>query len=365
MIVSISNSQLYYLDDYGIVTDYYMYIVKCLKEILINNPHWNINIVLGKDEYNFKNTNKIIRINLNYEHTLIRKDCPEISTNNYIQSGNIKDLNNNNYLIRIDRYDELKHADIIIDYSITNIYNVRSNNTFSLFSNKHIYISPSIYSTLNTNNNLRHIDCLTTFIRIDDPNRPRRKQLIDALKESNIRHTNINNVFNKDDIEKMYKDTKILINIHQTDYHHTAEELRILPALLCGVIVVCENSPLSNLIPYSEYIIWTSYENIPNKVKDILNDYDNYYNKIFNPYSTKKKSLDKLHSINYNTLYNSLHSQIYDDETKEGFGYYIPNFNFFLILIILFIFVCIIILINNVNILKNGTYKKYIKKIFN
>ena len=79
--------------------------------------------------------------------------------------------------------------------------------------------------------------------------------LLNQIKQKGITYINVNNCFEKDKLQTLYKNTKILINIHQTDHHHTFEELRVLPALQCGVLVICEHSPLSNLIPGNDYII--------------------------------------------------------------------------------------------------------------
>ena len=74
---------------------------------------------------------------------------------------------------------------------------------------------------------------------------------------------------------------KILINVHQTDHHHTFEELRVLPALLNGVIIISEDVPLKDKIPYNEFIIWSDYDKIVDKVKEVYENYEFYYNKIF------------------------------------------------------------------------------------
>ena len=71
-----------------------------------------------------------------------------------------------------------------------------------------------------------------------------------------------------------------------------------------GVIVICENSPLSNLIPYHDYIIWSTYENILDKVVEVINNYDFFYNEIF--VKEKKKKLDEFNMINYHTLHEKI-----------------------------------------------------------
>jgi hypothetical protein len=165
-----------------------------------------------------------------------------------------------------------------------------------------IYIASSIYDIYHIKE-YRYIETLTTFI---NTNEPRRKTLLETIDKIGIPHININNCFNKDKLQVLYKDTKVLINIHQTPHHDTFEELRILPALQCGVLVVCENSPLNELIPYNDYIIWSDYDSIVSKVKDVLENYDHYYKKIFGNLHAKKIQLSELNAINYKTLYDSL-----------------------------------------------------------
>jgi len=301
MFFNIGNSCLYCLDNYNIINDYYQYIVELIKKFLINNKELEINIILCNENYLFNNNNKILRIGINYEHTLVKKGGRD-SNNSPI--GNVKDNDNNYYLVRIDRYNKLIDNDIIIDYSMPNIHNVVSSLLFNEFSKKHIYIASSIYDSYILKEN-RNITTLTTFI---NTNEQRRKKLLDKIQDEKIEHINVNNCFNKDDLCKLYKNTKIIINIHQTDHHHTFEELRVLPALQCGVIVICENSPLNNLIPYNDFIIWSNYDEILDKVKDVINNYEYYHNLIFN---SSKKSLDELNNSNYNTINNAIKNNLY------------------------------------------------------
>jgi hypothetical protein len=137
---------------------------------------------------------------------------------------------------------------------------------------------------------------LTTFI---NTNEFRRRNLLNEIKNKNISHSNVNNCFESKELENLYLNTKILINIHQTDHHHTFEELRVLPALLCGVIVICEDSPLKEEIPYNKYIIWANYENILNKTIEVSENYNFYYSKIF---ENNDDTISILHKTNYNNL---------------------------------------------------------------
>jgi hypothetical protein len=299
MLYSVNNSFLYYKDKFGIINDYYQNIVNLIKNILENNPNLEINILLC-DNYNFDNNNKTLKININYEHTLVKKGGRSVKNNTPFGDVNVINDTNNKYLVRIDNYDILNISDIIIDYSNANIYNVNSCPIYNSFSKRHIYISSSIYNPYFIKEN-RNIITLTTFI---NTNEDRRKKLLKNINNQKIQHININNCFQENELQNILKKTKILINIHQTPHHHTLEELRVLPALECGVIVISEQSPLLETIPYSDLIIWTNYDNIVQKTKEVINNYDFFYNKIFTTENIEK--LCNLKKLNYDILENTI-----------------------------------------------------------
>jgi len=112
--------------------------------------------------YDFNNNNKTIKININYEHTLVKKGGRSVVNNT--PTGVIQYNKDDNYLVRIDNLNDYINSDIIIDYSNPNIYNVKSSGYYDDFSHKHIYISPSIYQTTYINIENRKISSLTTFI---------------------------------------------------------------------------------------------------------------------------------------------------------------------------------------------------------
>jgi hypothetical protein len=297
MILNIKNS--FVLCDDNIpyfVREYYNYIFSLITQI-IHEFDLSINILLGNQQQNFDNfvelkNNKTIKIGINYEHTLVKKGGRDTFN---APTGNINTNDGDNYLVRIDNFDKNKLNNIIIDYSIPNIINIRESNLFKEYTEKNIYIAPVLYEK-KWGKKERDINCLTTFI---NTNEPRRHNLLNEIKNKKILHSNVNNCFESKELENLYLNTKILINIHQTDHHHTFEELRVLPALLCGVIVICEDSPLKEQIPYHEYIVWANYENILNKTIEVSENYNFYYNKIF---ENKDDTISILHETNYNNL---------------------------------------------------------------
>ena len=297
MIYNTHHSFLYYKENLGIINDYYQNIVALIKNILDSHSEIHINIAIG-EYYHFNNNNRTLIININYEHTLVKRGGRDVPDGT--PYGTVYDDNHELYLVRIDNYDHLNHSNIIIDYSNPNIYNVKTVPKYDSFSKKHIYISSSIYEPCFLKEN-RNITSLTTFINI---NEPRRAVLLKNMENENIQHININNCFKENEMQPILKNTKIIINIHQTPHHHTFEELRVLPALECGVIVISEKSPLTELIPYADLIIWTSYDDIIQKTKEVINNYDFFHNKIFSIENINR--LRSLRNINYNVLQNAI-----------------------------------------------------------
>lgn len=289
MLILIDRSYIYYEAFPHYVKDYLEYIISLCKKVIENNSLC-INIILGETSYTFDNNNRVIRIGINFEHTLVKKGGRNVSVS--CAQGKVLTKTKDFYLVRIENYDYLNNCDIVIEYSIPNIYNIVVSKIFDIFSKKLLYLSPSIYEYESNNLTLGRMICvLTTFI---NTNEPRRNKLLENLKLRNVDHINVNDCFEKNKLQELYSKSKILINIHQTEHHHTFEEQRCLPALLCGTLVISEESPLRELIPYNDFIIWSSYEKIIEKTEEVLKNYQFYQKKIFK----NAKLLDKMHDNN-------------------------------------------------------------------
>jgi hypothetical protein len=296
--------------DYPYYVDAYIqYIVKLISNFIINNPNLCINIgfyINNFNRYNFNNNYKTISISVNLEHTILK------NTKGYaynLPKSFLQDENGENYWVRIVQYDDHVNSDIVIDYSIPNIKNCEYINAFP---NKHIYISSSIYDFYFIKEN-RYIQILTTFINVE---LERRRKLLDDIKNKKLPHANVNNCFSEKELKDLYKRTKILINIHQTHNFHTFEELRVLPALELGVIVISEKSPLVELLPYYKYVIWASYEDILDVTTDVINNYDSYHNFIFKN-NNIEDVLSNLKIDNQNTLNEKLMDSINSSEGED------------------------------------------------
>jgi hypothetical protein len=80
--------------------------------------------------------------------------------------------------------------------------------------------------------------------------------------------------------------TKVLANIHHRliDYN-ILEEIRITRCILNKVIVISEYSLEWEKYPLHKYVIFVDYDNMIEKINDVLNNYEEFYNKIYNNFN--------------------------------------------------------------------------------
>lgn len=279
----IGNSEIIYPDQCETyVADYRGYVLSLLRQVIPSSSSVFLECLAGA-------ANKhVFRIGINYEHVLVR---PGGRDSDNSVSGIIRVIDDRStcYLVRVVNLHYLSACDIVIDYSIPNIFNMQSSRKFPDLSKKHVYIAPCLYPIV-WGQQERTIDLLTTFL---NPDLPRRKHFSESC-------VNISDCFSADKICALYQKTKILINIHQTNDHHTVEELRILPALRNGVLVVCEDSPLRDMVPYHSMIIWASYDTILETAKKTLEVYEETWKRTFT--DSNRRLLESLHTQNLKSL---------------------------------------------------------------
>jgi hypothetical protein len=75
--------------------------------------------------------------------------------------------------------------------------------------------------------------------------------------------------------------SKVLINIHAEDDYRVAELMRLYEAVACRCIVISQLGVQDKINTLSPYIIFVNKNNMNAKVKDVLENYQNYYNKIY------------------------------------------------------------------------------------
>lgn len=268
------------------VAEYRAYVISLLREVILPSSI----VTLESPHLNLLRTPT--RIGINYEHTLVRSGGRD-SLNSSVGIVRVVNDPNQKYLVRIVNCAYLEACDIVIDYSIPNIFNVQCSRRFPKLTDSHLYIAPCLYPIYWDMGN-RTIDILTTFL---NPDVPRRKVFLETC-------TNVSSCFGGKELCDLYRCTKILLNVHQTDDHHTAEELRILPALQNGVIVVSEESPLSDMIPYGHMIIWAPYDKLLETARQVVETYEQTCMKLFTP--KNKNLLERLHLSNLDSLRDKL-----------------------------------------------------------
>jgi len=294
IVEQINNSQICYFSEPDIhIRDYYLYCLNFLKKEMSSTDE-SLNIIFGKIHQVFDNKNPVYKFDLQIEHTLVKASGRGVKNQIF---GSVEYGQGEYYLVRLLDDEYLNGIDFIIDYSRPNITNITNSNTYSELAKKFTYISPFTME-IDFGTSFRN-GIISTFTKNGSHRRTIiENQLIGSISE----YENFTDVFEKSKLQTLYDKTKILINVHQTDHHHTFEELRVLPALCRGTLVVSEDVPLKEHIPYNEFIIWSTYEDLVDKVIEVEKNYDYFYKKIFTK-KNKNKLID-LKNINEKKINN-------------------------------------------------------------
>lgn len=270
-LLPILDSQICYKTHPDIHTgEYYNYCLNLLAEAVLNHID-PVNVIFGDIDFKFENSNPIIKIDIQPEHTLVKAGGRSVEE---VIMGKVKTFEGDNYLVRIPNFKYYSSLDATIEYSIPNIKNIQTaEDTRCLeYAQTSRYIAPVIYEDVNFEDTGKK-ETITMFSSNPSPRR--------ASFSSRANVVNIKDAFSKEELRVVYYNSKILVNVHQTDHHHTFEELRVLPALCNGVLIISEEVPLKEEIPYSESIIWSSYDRLPETIEKVKENYDYYYKKIF------------------------------------------------------------------------------------
>ncbi len=284
--VDINGSRLYYQVSPNMWTSaYYKYCVRLLS-LVLRTAETPVSIVLGPMDHQFPaNT---LRLDIQSEHTLVKQGGRSVDE---VVWGDV-DHEDGKYLIRIPNYAYYSGLDATIEYSLPNITNMGTNDRFLDYLKTAAYVAPLIYDT----SDFQEKPGPVTVTMFSSNPCERREEFTAKAKI----HNNIQGVFSKEDLRHLYRSTGIMANVHQTDHHHTFEELRVLPALCNGVIIVSEDVPLKDEIPYANSIIWSSYEDLAATIEDVQRNYKLYFKRIFT--DSLEKQLRQLHDGNIKGL---------------------------------------------------------------
>ena len=260
------------------VSEYYDYCVNGILGAIDGNRDARLAVFLTTQSFQFGGKTKTVMINT--EHTLVRKDGRDSAGSILGAVPVVGTSQKETYLVRIPGGEQnLSTADQIIEYSIPNKMNVLWSDHKHLYSQKSHYIAPFLSPVmLNASpqgRDLRKIFSLMSLPAGGD----RRSRILVELKNDGLDVENISGLVG-DTSERMSR-IGILINLHQTEHHHTLEELRVLPALLQGVVIVSEPSPLTDQIPYSKFVKFASIAEMPGVLSGLLDNYEKHWKDTF------------------------------------------------------------------------------------
>ena len=165
----------------------------------------------------------------------------------------------------------------IIDYSYANLtyYNNFKNN-------KYILPYKINYNEIYNTNKQKDICLIADIVPIN------RQIIIDALKAKNIIVDIISGYGKKRD-EELFK-YKILLNISFQKDFNIFESIRCDRCVYNKMIVISDKKKNNEKHHLKDYVIFEEYENIPDKVVDVINNYDYYYDKLFKNFNIEQIS---------------------------------------------------------------------------
>jgi hypothetical protein len=97
--------------------------------------------------------------------------------------------------------------------------------------------------------------------------------------------------------------SKVLANVHymQKDYN-ILEEIRITRCILNKVIVVSEYAHKYEKYPLKDFVVFVNYDEMINKIQEILNNYEEYHNNFFKNFDLEKIDAELKTFIDKNLL---------------------------------------------------------------
>jgi len=176
-------------------------------------------------------------------------------------------------------------ADVAILYSWHALTLLRNTNDLPRdITSKFVYVPPFVYPYSNHTN--RSQDIATTFSIQSIRSSKYRARINRTLSELFPNYRNIFVSYRAQAMLPFIDRMRIMVNIRQNPAGVTIEELRILPALLRGVVVVSETVPFVELIPWHEYVVWCRYQDIAKTVEHVSQNYKYYFDRFFGPDSS-------------------------------------------------------------------------------
>ena len=222
-------------------------------------------------------------------------DIDFLDSNNYIfiqsfPSKLLSKINNNLniYIINTEQlsFPEKRHISgfpnkniNIIDYAYANF------NYYNLLVYKQKFLLPYQVNY----NEIFNINKINDICLIGDRIPPYRQTIINLLKNKNI-NVDIISGFGKNRDKLLFK-YKILLNISYNQNFNIFESIRCDRCVYNKIIIISDLKENIDEHYLRDYIIFEKYENIPDKVSDVINNYEYYYNKIFKNFNLDNISI--------------------------------------------------------------------------
>jgi hypothetical protein len=256
------------------VRAYYGYCVDLFRAQLVHTPA-PLHLLFGDYAAPDVKPLRLHRIGFQIEHTLVVPGGDDSAGAPMSQTPLLDTPGH--YLARLVQPEQFVDCDLVVDYSAANIAHLRTATGFERHLACTITLAPLLFAP-KFDAPKRHPGAVTLF---SDATSGRRAQFLDRALSHGLDIRNIKRSFTVQRLQRVFHRSRILVNVHRTDHHHTLEELRVLPALLCGVLVISEEVPLKAHIPYARFIIWSRFEDLPQTIARVEADYAMWHARIF------------------------------------------------------------------------------------
>jgi hypothetical protein len=207
----------------------------------------------------------------------------------------------------------------VIDYSIENI-KILGNEILHL---PYQYVDSDID---NLRNYINQSDKEYDIVIFGDLN-PRRQYIYDELVKKDIRVLHLNNIWGVQQDIKI-STAKILLNIHFDDTHKIYESLNYDKWTFANMLIISEESLYHNILDVNELIIFENYDNIINKIIDVLNNYSEHYIQFIETYN---KIIDTVKANRVKALHDVLNDILSNTDNFEYISDVVEPTNFYCI----------------------------------
>ncbi len=256
------------------VRAYYGYCVALFRDALRTRPV-SLHLVFGDYPIEPGATGPARRIGFQIEHTLVKPGGGDSDGAPRSQTALLHAPGH--YLARVLHLDALRSFDQVIEYSQANIAHLAAAGGFETYLQRVVGIAPLLFAS-DFSADERSSALMTMF---SDPDEGRRRQFLYRAHTAGLPIRNRRRCFEPENLRQALRQCRILVNVRRSDHHDTLEELRVLPALLCGVVVISEAVPRQQDIPYARFIIWTHYDDLVATAASVHADYAHWHARIF------------------------------------------------------------------------------------